>query len=103
MSRFLDTLLRMVYLLKGVIAVLMALLVGAWLIWLTDADPFHAYSALFGGAFFDYYGFASTLVKRTLSSCRMQGEPTMAELFKQGRFDQRMSSRIQTLWKRWGC
>jgi len=63
MSRFLDTLLRMVYLLKGVIAVLMALLVGAWLIWLTDADPFHAYSALFGGAFFDYYGFASTLVK----------------------------------------
>ena len=56
-------LLRAAYLLKGVWAILAAFLVGSVLIWLGDSDPIEAYSALFTGAFFEYHGFATTLVK----------------------------------------
>jgi len=56
-------LLRAVYLLKGVWAILAALAVGSGLIWLGGSDPLEAYSALFSGAFFEYHGFATTLVK----------------------------------------
>jgi general nucleoside transport system permease protein len=44
-------------------AVVAALILGAGLILLTDVSPLTAYKELFGGAFFDYYGFANTLVK----------------------------------------
>jgi ABC-type uncharacterized transport system permease subunit len=55
--------LRIVYLLKGVWAVLAALLLGSGLIWLAGSSPIDAYHALFAGAFFEYHGFATTLVK----------------------------------------
>ena len=55
--------LRAVYLLKGVWAILAALLVGSILIWLGQSNPIEAYEALFTGAFFEYHGFATTLVK----------------------------------------
>ncbi|HUF43784.1 MAG TPA: ABC transporter permease [Aestuariivirgaceae bacterium] len=55
--------IRIVYLLKGVWAVLAALLVGSILMLIAGSDPIAAYSALFHGAFFDYWGFATTLVK----------------------------------------
>lgn len=44
-------------------ACLLALAVGALLIALSGASPWQAYKALFAGAFLDYWGFASTLVK----------------------------------------
>lgn len=49
--------------LKPLIAVLLALLVGALVITLAGADPLTAYAALFHGAFVDYYGLGATLVK----------------------------------------
>ena len=55
--------LRAIYLLKGVWAILAALLVGSILIRLGQSDPIEAYSALFSGAFLEYHGFATTLVK----------------------------------------
>ncbi|MDN2565536.1 ABC transporter permease [Aquibium sp. A9E412] len=55
--------MRLVFLFKGVWAVLAALVVGAFLVVLAGADPLAAYGALFSGAFFDYYGLASTLVR----------------------------------------
>jgi simple sugar transport system permease protein len=58
-----QTVLRGVYLLKGVWAILAALAVGSVLIWLGDSDPVEAYGALFTGAFFEDHGFATTLVK----------------------------------------
>ena len=51
------------YLLRPIWAVLIALVLGAGLIALGGINPLVAYSELFGGAFFDYYGFAATLVK----------------------------------------
>ncbi|HEX9767935.1 MAG TPA: ABC transporter permease [Kiloniellales bacterium] len=56
-------LLRAAYLLKGVWAILAALVAGSGLIWLGGSDPIEAYSALFSGAFLEYHGFATTLVK----------------------------------------
>ena len=56
-------LIQSVYLLRSVWAVLIALLIGALLISTTGANPIAAYKALFGGAYFDYYGFSDTLVK----------------------------------------
>jgi general nucleoside transport system permease protein len=55
--------LRLVFALRTVWATLLALLVGSLLIVATGADPVAAYVSLFGEAFFDYYGFAATLVK----------------------------------------
>ena len=55
--------IRFLYLLKSLWAVLAALLVGAVLIIISGSNPITAYQALFKGAFFDYYGFATTLVK----------------------------------------
>lgn len=54
---------RLFYLLKGVWAVVAALLVGSLLIRLAGSDPLEAYAALFHGAFLEYHGFGSTLVK----------------------------------------
>ena len=56
-------LIRGVYFLKSVWAILLALLVGSILISMAGSDPIEAYFALFKGAFFEYYGFASTLTK----------------------------------------
>lgn len=54
---------RWIYRLKSVWAVLVALVIGAGLIALTGNDPIAAYRALFGEAYFDYWGFATTLTK----------------------------------------
>lgn len=52
-----------VYRLRTVLAVLIALLVGALLILGAGQSPIDAYSALLSGAFLDYWGLGSTLVK----------------------------------------
>jgi len=54
---------RIFFMLKSLWAILGALLIGAVLIFLSGSNPLAAYRALFKGAFFDYYGFATTLVK----------------------------------------
>ncbi|WP_282609726.1 ABC transporter permease [Pelagibius sp. Alg239-R121] len=59
MLKFVETL----YLFRSLWAVLAALLVGALLISMTEVSAWTAYRELFSGAFFDYYGVASTLVK----------------------------------------
>ena len=56
-------LIRCLYLLRPLWAVLAALLLGAGLIAVAGVNPLAAYSALFGGAFFDYYGLGGALVK----------------------------------------
>ncbi len=55
--------IELFYLLRPVWAVLLALVLGSALIALGGVNPLAAYKELFGGAFFDYYGFANTLVK----------------------------------------
>ena len=55
--------IRYLYLLRPLWAVLAALLLGAGLIAVAGINPLDAYGALFGGAFFDYYGLGGTLVK----------------------------------------
>lgn len=52
-----------IYMLRPLWAVLAALLAGAGLIAVAGVNPWKAYEALFGGAFFEYYGLASTLAK----------------------------------------
>jgi simple sugar transport system permease protein len=54
---------RIFFMLKSLWAVIGALMVGAVLIAISGSNPLTAYQALFKGAFFDYYGFATTLVK----------------------------------------
>lgn len=54
---------RWLYRLKTVWAVVLSLLIGAMLIAMTGHSPMRAYQALFGGAFFDYWGFSATLTK----------------------------------------
>lgn len=54
---------RIFFMLKSLWAVFGALLIGAVLIIVSGSNPLTAYQALFKGAFFDYYGFATTLVK----------------------------------------
>lgn len=48
---------------RSVWAVLAALAVGAIFIAIAGSNPIEAYATLFQGAFFDYWGFAATLVK----------------------------------------
>jgi general nucleoside transport system permease protein len=55
--------MQFVFAVRTVWAVLLALLVGAVLIQVGGASPVAAYQALFGEAFFDYFGFGATLVK----------------------------------------
>lgn len=59
MNSVLSTVLR----LKVIWACMLALLLGALLIAASGNDPLVAYAALFQGAFLDYWGIASTLVK----------------------------------------
>ncbi|UCD79034.1 MAG: ABC transporter permease [Desulfobacterales bacterium] len=54
---------RIFFMLKSLWAVLGALLIGGILITVSGSNPLTAYRELFKGAFFDYYGFANTLVK----------------------------------------
>lgn len=54
---------RLLYATKSVWAILCALLVGAIVIMAGGSDPVAAYAALFHGAFFEYHGIATTLVK----------------------------------------
>jgi general nucleoside transport system permease protein len=57
------TAVRLLYATKSVWAILCALLVGAIVIMAGGSDPIAAYGALFHGAFFEYHGIATTLVK----------------------------------------
>jgi len=54
---------RFLFLLRSVWAIIAALAVGSILIVVAGSNPLEAYVTLFQGAFFDYWGFASTLVK----------------------------------------
>lgn len=51
------------FLLRPVIAVFLALLIGSGLILLSGVSPLDAYGELFRGAFLDYWGLSGTLVK----------------------------------------
>ncbi|MBC8038309.1 MAG: ABC transporter permease [Rhizobiales bacterium] len=59
MTRLVDVIVK----LRTVWATLLALALGGVLILASGADPLAAYGALFHGAFFDYWGLSSTLVK----------------------------------------
>lgn len=59
----LDHFVRWMYALKGLWAVVAALIVGAFLVVLAGANPLEAYAALLRGGLFDYYGFANALVR----------------------------------------
>jgi ABC-type uncharacterized transport system permease subunit len=48
---------------RTVIAVFVALVIGAMLMFAVGADPWKAYAVLFGESFFDYFGLSNTLVK----------------------------------------
>ncbi len=55
--------LHTLYILRPVIAVLLALFLGSGLILLAGVNPLLAYGELFRGAFLDYWGLSGTLVK----------------------------------------
>jgi len=55
--------LHILYILRPVIAVILALILGSGLILLSGVNPLAAYAQLFHGAFFDYWGLSGTLVK----------------------------------------
>ena len=54
---------RLLYATKSVWAILAALLTGTVVIVLAGSHPLAAYAALFNGAFLEYHGIATTLVK----------------------------------------
>lgn len=58
-----DRIWRLVFVLRSVWAVLLALAVGSILIAAAGSNPITAYATLFEGAFLDYWGFSATLVK----------------------------------------
>ncbi|GEO15094.1 ABC transporter permease [Microvirga aerophila] len=62
-GRVAQSLIKFAFMLKTVWAVLAALILGAFLVQLAGGRPVAAYSALFEGAFADYYGISSTLVR----------------------------------------
>lgn len=72
--------------LRVVWACLLALALGALLIAVSGASPWQAYKALFTGAFLDYWGFASTLVKTSpiLLAALAVAVPLRAGLFNIG-------------------
>jgi general nucleoside transport system permease protein len=72
--------------LRVIWACLLALAVGAILIGASGASPWQAYRALFAGAFLDYWGFASTLVKTSpiLLAALAVAVPLRAGLFNIG-------------------
>ncbi|QJP12340.1 ABC transporter permease [Starkeya sp. ORNL1] len=55
--------MRVIFAMRTIWAVIIALLVGSVLILSAGASPIAAYRSLFGEAFFDYFGFGATLVK----------------------------------------
>ena len=77
---------RLLYALKAVWAILAALLLGAVLIAFAGRIRFDAYTALFEGAFLDYYGFADTLREDVAADAlRPRGRrPLRAGLFNIG-------------------
>ena len=58
-----SRLYQILFYLRSVIAILLALATGSILIISAGSNPIAAYATLFQGAFFDYWGFAATLVK----------------------------------------
>ena len=58
-----EKLVRVLYWLKSVWAVVAALLVASVLVAMAGSGPTQAFAALFHGALFDKYGFATSLVK----------------------------------------
>ena len=58
-----DKVYRILFHLRSVWAIVLALAVGAILIAVAGSNPIEAYVTLFEGAFFDYWGLAATLVK----------------------------------------
>lgn len=58
-----ERLRRLLFAFRSVFAVVVALIVGAVLVVLAGGDPASAYYALFSGAFLDYWGIGSTLVR----------------------------------------
>src|SRR4051812_13387696 len=62
-GRAAQSLIKFAFMLKTVWAVLAALVLGVFLVKLAGGSPVEAYGALFEGAFADYYGVASTLVR----------------------------------------
>jgi simple sugar transport system permease protein len=58
-----ERLVQLAYAGRTIWAVLVALLCGSILFLIAGADPIEAYIALFGEAFFDFFGFGATLVK----------------------------------------
>ena len=59
MLRLIETAFK----LRTIWAIVMALLVGGFMILAAGHNPLEAYSVLFHGAFIDYHGFAATLLK----------------------------------------
>lgn len=58
-----DRVVEWIFALRTVFAVAIALLIGGVLMLLAGSDPVAGYQALFGEAFFDYWGIGNTLVK----------------------------------------
>ncbi len=56
-------LFKFLYSIRSVISVIIALVFGAGLVLLAGGNPVDAYAALFSGAFLDYWGLGSTLVR----------------------------------------
>ncbi len=67
-------------------AVLIALILGSFMIVAAGVNPITAYGSLFGEAFFDYYGIGSTLVKMSpiLLAALAVALPLRAGLFNVG-------------------
>jgi simple sugar transport system permease protein len=58
-----ERLIQVAYAGRTLWGVLLALILGSMLFIAAGADPIEAYATLFGEAFFDFFGFGSTLVK----------------------------------------
>jgi general nucleoside transport system permease protein len=79
-------LIAFIFATRTIWAVLIALILGSLMIVAAGADPLAAYGSLFGEAFFDYYGFGSTLVKMSpiLLAALAVALPLRAGLFNVG-------------------
>ncbi len=79
-------LIAFIFATRTIWAVLIALILGSLMIVAAGTDPLAAYGSLFGEAFFDYYGFGSTLVKMSpiLLAALAVALPLRAGLFNVG-------------------